>query len=634
MTEQLMELRAFGGASVLMANGERAQADAGDLRASRKWYEAAYAEAERDGDVASMAVAVLGLGGVWVHERRDAPGDALMLGRLRQLLSTVDPDDPLALRLRVRLAAESDYRNGTHQMILGTLGETMRTGDATARAEALSLAHHCLLGPEHAVLRQAIATELVAESARSGRRVDLLMGLMWQTVDLFLAGDPHAERRLGELRRHLMREDHRAVGFVVSAMDVMLAIRGGRLDEAEGLAHACAQRGAAAGDADATGWYGAQIAAIRWYQGRIGELVPMMKRMVHSPTLSVVDNSYFSVLAVAAATAGDPLTATGALASLRGSALADLPKSSSWLVTLTGVVEAAALLGDAALSAEAYDLLLPHADLPVVASLGVVCFGSVQHALGVASLTIGEVERAAGHFAIAVQRNERMSHWPAVMLSRQRYADALLRLGRQDEARRELDAAGVLRAALPGATALTPTSPSATCVREATNWRVALGNRNVLVSHSVGMLHLAVLLANSDKEIPAVDLVAGVAVLDSAIDGAGGSTQTVLDRTAVQQYRERLGRLRADLDDLEEAGDEVRALKVRAEYNWLMSELAAASGIGGRSRRFADSGERARLAVGKAIRRALARIEEADPLIGQHLRDRVHTGIRCSYTSN
>src|SRR2546421_4848783 len=128
-----METRACCGASVLLANGEHAQVVDGDLRASRKWYEAAYVEADRDGDVASMAVAVLGLCGIWVHERRDAPGDALMLGRLRRMLSMVDPDDPLSLRLRVRLAAELDYRGGTHQMILGTLGETMRVGDAEAR---------------------------------------------------------------------------------------------------------------------------------------------------------------------------------------------------------------------------------------------------------------------------------------------------------------------------------------------------------------------------------------------------------------------------------------------------------------------------------------------------------------------
>jgi len=44
-----------------------------------------------------------------------------------------------------------------------------------------------------------------------------------------------------------------------------------------------------------------------------------------------------------------------------------------------------------------------------------------------------------------------------------------------------------------------------------------------------------------------------------------------------------------------------------------------------------DQGERARVAVGKAIRRSLARITEADPIIGDHLRQTVHTGVRCSY---
>ncbi len=41
--------------------------------------------------------------------------------------------------------------------------------------------------------------------------------------------------------------------------------------------------------------------------------------------------------------------------------------------------------------------------------------------------------------------------------------------------------------------------------------------------------------------------------------------------------------------------------------------------------------ERARVAVGKAIRRALARITEAHPIIGEHLGQAVRTGVRCSY---
>jgi hypothetical protein len=69
----------------------------------------------------------------------------------------------------------------------------------------------------------------------------------------------------------------------------------------------------------------------------------------------------------------------------------------------------------------------------------------------------------------------------------------------------------------------------------------------------------------------------------------------------------------------------------RAERDWLTAELAAATGLGGRTRRFTDSRERARIAVGKSIRRILQHIAEADAMIGQHLRRPVRTGARCSY---
>lgn len=41
---------------------------------------------------------------------------------------------------------------------------------------------------------------------------------------------------------------------------------------------------------------------------------------------------------------------------------------------------------------------------------------------------------------------------------------------------------------------------------------------------------------------------------------------------------------------------------------------------------FADDGERARIAVTKAIRRSIARVTAADPVIGAELDKRVQTG--------
>ncbi len=647
-----------------LADGARAQQADGDLRAGRQLFERAYRLAEQAGDVQAMGLAALGLAGLWVCERRTVTSAVLLEARLQHVLSRLDPHSVLALRIRTRLAGEADYSRGTHAAVLAALEEVRAAallaeaagaappaGAAGAAgpellAEALSIAHHCVLGPDHIVLRREMAVDLIKASFRTGRRGDLLMGLLWQTANAYCAGDPHAGRLLGELRDHLAERAHLAVGFVASAIDVMLAIRAGRFDEAEALAAVCASNGAAAGDVDHEWWSAAQLVTIRWYQGRLTELLPMLHDRVHSPVLSAVDNSAVAALAVAAALSGDRPRAASSLATLCGTDLAALPRSSSWLVTMNGVVEAADLLGEAEVAARAYELLRPYADLPMIGSLGVTCFGSAHHALGVAALTSGELDQAVEHLTAAVQHNLALAHWPALVASRQRLAQAhALRAGPgdADAARRELDTAMSEAAAVglpvPDPPAVRPAAVAqagvaqagvaqvavAQCHRAGRKWRLTLRGRSVLVEDSIGLAHLAVLIANPRQEIQAADLVAGVAGL-SGTGGEAGTAQQVLDHEAIAEYRNRLKRLDIEIDQ-----DPGRAAQARAERDWLVAQLSSAAGFAGRTRSFPDQPERARVAVGKAIRRALARITEADPVIGEHLRETVHTGVRCSY---
>ncbi|MGW4521777.1 hypothetical protein [Amycolatopsis sp. NPDC004378] len=611
----------------LLRNGERALEADGDLRAGREWFDRAYRAAEAEGDGTAMARAALGMGGLWVHEHRSAPAAALLQARLRAARAAVDPGSSLALRLKARLAGEADYVAGESNEILAVLEEAKRAGDPVAWAEAASLAHHCLLGPDHGGQRRALAQELITEGFRTGRRSDLLMGMLWRTVDLFLDGDPHAQRGLADLRGLLADRDHLAVGFVLDAIDVMLSIRAGRFADAEARAAACAERGEQAGDADATGWFTAQLGAIRWYQGRVAEVLPVVRETVNSPTLSAVDNALVAGLAVAAAAAGDEREAAGALARLRGRDLALLPRSSSWLVSMYGIVESAYLLSDVESALAAYALLTPFARLPMTASLGVACFGSVQHALGVAMLTAGQPERAAAHFRAAVRDNLALAHWPAAALSRARLAQALGPASA--EADRELAAAtreaGQLGMVLPALPVRGP-DRRVTCRRHGSHWVFALGGRSVQVEHSVGMGYLATLLDNPGRELTAVELASGPGVRT-----APASAQPVLDQEATSHYRRWLANLEAELDEHEANHDAGRAEKVRAERDWLVGELSAAAGLAGRVREFAGAEEKARIAVGKAIRRALTRIAAADTVIGDVLRDGVHTGARCSY---
>jgi hypothetical protein len=262
-----------------------------------------------------------------------------------------------------------------------------------------------------------------------------------------------------------------------------------------------------------------------------------------------------------------------------------------------------------------------------------VCFGSVHHALGVASLTTGDPGRAVAHLGTAVQQNLALAHWPAVITSRRQLAHALIRRGEPGdtaEADRELATAaqeartrGI--AGQPDGAGSVP-SGLATCTRQGRRWRVTLGQRSALIDHRIGMLHLAVLIANPGQEIDAIDLVAGPAALDAA-----GAHQPVLDQVAVREYRDRLGRLRGEIDELQARHDTERAAAARAERDWLVGELTRAAGLGGRTREFADDRERARIAVSRAIRRAIDQIAKADPVIGEHLVGSVYTGRQCSY---
>jgi hypothetical protein len=265
----------------------------------------------------------------------------------------------------------------------------------------------------------------------------------------------------------------------------------------------------------------------------------------------------------------------------------------------------------------------------MMAGFAVACFGSVHHALGVASLTMGEADRAVTHLREAVHRDLALGHWPAVLASRRRYAQALLFRGDPGDeaaAHAQLAQAQELAASL-GVSVSLPVG-RATCTRQDRRWRVTLGTRAVLVDHSVGMLHLAVLLANPDTEIAAIDLVAG---LDAQTQAARTSTQPVLDRTAIQRYRQRLVELRDEIDHHESQGNTEKAAPARVERDWVLAELGASTGAFGRTRTFTDDQERARLSVGKAIRRALNQIERADNAVGAHLRASVHTGLRCWY---
>lgn len=138
----------------------------------------------------------------------------------------------------------------------------------------------------------------------------------------------------------------------------------------------------------------------------------------------------------------------------------------------------------------------------------------------------------------------------------------------------------------------------------------------------VGLRYLSRLLDYPGREFAATELRGAVAV-DAGYE--------LLDDVAVTAYRQRVRDIDEAIDDAEAAGDFGKVVRLRLERDAVAGELTRALGLGGRSRAFATTAERARSAVGKAIKRAIDTISDADAALGSDLRRTIRTGTACGY---
>ncbi|MGD9528553.1 MAG: hypothetical protein AB7V44_17345, partial [Pseudonocardia sp.] len=160
-------------------------------------------------------------------------------------------------------------------------------------------------------------------------------------------------------------------------------------------------------------------------------------------------------------------------------------------------------------------------------------------------------------------------------------------------------------------------------VREGAVWALTYAGRTVRLADAKGLRDLDTLLTRPGREVHSTEL-AGAAVTQP-------DTGEVLDAQARRRYEARIVELQAELSEAEEAHDRGRAESAGLELDLLVDQLAAARGLGGRTRRGGGTAERARTAVTWRIRAAIRRVDAVHPDLGRHLRATVRTGLWCRY---
>jgi hypothetical protein len=374
----------------------------------------------------------------------------------------------------------------------------------------------------------------------------------------------------------------------------------------------------------------AQLGTIRWFQGRGAEIASLATAAADDPTLHPGDWAVRASVALLSMEAGDDAPARRLL---DRAAAGDLPRpSSTSLVALSICADLAARTGHVAAGVVLLDTLAPLAGRPVVASLAVQCLGPVERAIGLATLATGDIDASIAWMRRARVASVELRHRPATAIITAELADLVHRAEVDD-----VEAAALLRAARSDADAMGMTGWSERWGRLLDDWQagppkvelervgiqawsVSFGREHVTLPDRIGLQYLAALVSAPGSEIAALHLASADAMPPH-------SSEPVLDADGVATLRRHLaeldGRLGGPLRD-------ARRRTVQAERDAVADELQRQRRPGG-VRTFVDANDRARVAVRKAIVRAIDEIERAAPLTGRHLRASVHTGTHCVY---
>jgi tetratricopeptide (TPR) repeat protein len=565
--------------------------------------------------------------------------DRQFVALLREALAALPPDDdPLRCLLLARWVrcGHSDITDvDLHAAIDEAEAMARRLGDPEAITAVLGTRFYLLWRPELARDRLATAEEILAAAvvsedpgliadARYFRTCALLdLGWLrdaWSELEQFeqaavASGQPMLRLRALWFRvtRHLVQGDRAAAD-----------------DDAEHAWGLATRMGRPDAGVERLG----QMLPVLAAEDRVDEVLRHV-----SPGL-LGSSLHKAVVAWTNGLGGRPVEAQAALAAVVAAGLDRSRTDMMWLCGRCGLLAAAAVAGDRETAQVLYDELVPFAPRWAVINPGIMVLGAVDHFLGVGAAFLGRLDAAVDHLRRAARAHEDEEAAALALLSLHELAAVLARM---DDPRHagELEAVGdrIARIARRNTVPFKPLlpviwaaadAPPVRCqvhrlLHEGDTWLVEFDGSRARLRDQRGLHHLQTLLQRPGVEIPALVLAGGGQSL------AGAGEAVVLDPRAMREYRQRITDLHDDIDEATTNHDIERAARAQAELDTLVEHLSAATGVGGRSRRFDGSDERARVSVTKAIRSAINHLGQQMPDLGRHLAATVHTGTRCTY---
>lgn len=260
------------------------------------------------------------------------------------------------------------------------------------------------------------------------------------------SGDGEAlERHAAAARELAERSPYAIIRWISLYSEAWVAGIRGDLAEYERLAEAALQDAMARGQTDALAPYGAQLASIRFYQGRLPELIPMMEATVASMPVMI---SFKPVMAIAKAMVGD---LDGARAIFEEGRAAGFPllEDTSWSIGAAAWATLATVVGATDAIPELRAMLLPYSDQVVTTTSSFTA--PIAHYLGLLDHAAGRYDEADAWFAKSAGIAERLRSPLLLAEARASWAAMLADRGEGDDRDRARElAAAALEAATAG----------------------------------------------------------------------------------------------------------------------------------------------------------------------------------------
>jgi hypothetical protein len=548
----------------------------------------AVAAARELSDVDALATAALGLQRLGA---RAGTLDVEVDSVLAEAIAAAEPDSPvlpslLAARARTLHHSHLEDPPAEVRQLAARAVRLARTGGDPGTVAACLLAlHDAHWRPGSARDRLPIVDEMARYAERAGDVERSVQARQLRAAALIELGDPRGVTELATYCRLANDLGHpHARWNAVTRRATLMLITGdgnggtdGGLDAATALIAAGAALGTGIGEPDALGAANTQAFALTLLGRKAPDVAPPVSTYGarEHPVLVAFHQHAHGRRREAAAT-------------MAGYRFADSPRSHD----PEPLILTAFMLAEYGTDEErrrAYDDLLPLAGTHSVVGGCASYQGAVDHHLTALAVALGWHDRAAAHLATATGMYERLG--------------APLWLARV----RELAA-----------------RPAAVFRRDGDLWLLGFDGRTVRVPDAKGLHDLATLLAAPGTPVHVSRLLAPAAV-------PFGGGDPVLDDRARAAYKARLVDLEEDIDRASADNDPERAAQARAEREFLVAELAAATGLGNRTRRLGDANDKARKTVTARIRYTIGRIRRVHPALAAHLDAHVHTGVECEY---